>query len=375
MRTNHRLLNPLAFSRALFLVLVLTLGEFTLGTFGTANADTTASSSAFGESVDVQLLPLLGNGIEVLSGPLPSVSGSAPPAYAKSNSLATVKVSATLLGQILKTGVLTVNATSPVPGSTSAYADATVNNLELDVVSSLLLNLLSIDATLIQSSANIGGVCGALTTKGTTTILGAVLGGQLGLGKTIQLNPAPNTVLLNALGIKVVLNEQILTSSTNSHKLTVNAMHISFDNAPLNIGVLDGDVIISQSQAQLQCDPLKADLSLTKTASPDPVKVGEDLTYTLTATNNGPDKATKVTVTDTLPEGATFISAVASQGSCKKSGLRNVICSLGTLNSGASAEMKIIVKITKVVNNATVKAAEIDLNKLNNKAQAVSTLY
>jgi hypothetical protein len=35
-----------------------------------------------------------------------------------------------------------------------------------------------------------------------------------------------------------------------------------------------------------------ADLSVTKTGSPDPVMTGNDLTYTVTVTNNGPDPAT-----------------------------------------------------------------------------------
>ena len=52
-----------------------------------------------------------------------------------------------------------------------------------------------------------------------------------------------------------------------------------------------------------------ADLSLTKSASPDPVPVGGDVTYTLTAKNNGPDTATGVLVTDFLPFNGTFVSA------------------------------------------------------------------
>jgi uncharacterized repeat protein (TIGR01451 family) len=375
MRINHLLLNPVTFIRIFFLVLSLTVGGFIFGSFGIANAGIISSSSAFGESVDLELLPPLRNGIEVLSGPLPLVSGSAPPAYIKSNSLATVTVSAALLGQILKTDVLTVNAASSVPGSTTTSADATVNKLELDVISSLVLNLLSIDASIIRSSASIGGTCGALTSKGTTTIVGAVLGGQLGVGKTITLNPAPNTVLINALGIRVVLNEQIVTSSATTRNLTVNAIHISFDNTPLNIGLLNGDIIISQSHVQLACVPGKADLSLTKTARPNPVKVGQYLTYTLTVTNNGPDKATQVSLNDTLPEGADFISAAANQGTCIKSGARNVICNLGILKTGAVVETKITVKITKVINTAAVKGFETDPNTVNNKAQAVSTLY
>ena len=55
-------------------------------------------------------------------------------------------------------------------------------------------------------------------------------------------------------------------------------------------------------------------LGVTKTDSPDPVTVGASLIYTVTVTNSGPDTATGVVVTDTLPAGATFVSAMPSQG-------------------------------------------------------------
>ncbi|MFO8033541.1 MAG: CARDB domain-containing protein, partial [Candidatus Bipolaricaulota bacterium] len=44
-----------------------------------------------------------------------------------------------------------------------------------------------------------------------------------------------------------------------------------------------------------------ADLSLTKTASPDPVIAGEELTYTITVENEGPSVALDVEVADTVP--------------------------------------------------------------------------
>src|SRR5260370_632429 len=53
------------------------------------------------------------------------------------------------------------------------------------------------------------------------------------------------------------------------------------------------------------CNP--ADLSITKTA-PATVVAGNQLTYTITVTNNGPSNATNVIVTDTLPAGVNFLS-------------------------------------------------------------------
>jgi uncharacterized repeat protein (TIGR01451 family) len=59
-----------------------------------------------------------------------------------------------------------------------------------------------------------------------------------------------------------------------------------------------------------------ADLSLTKTDSPDPVAHLGQLTYTLTINNAGPSTATSVVVTDPLPAGTTFVSCAPSVGSC-----------------------------------------------------------
>ena len=55
-----------------------------------------------------------------------------------------------------------------------------------------------------------------------------------------------------------------------------------------------------------------ADVSVTITANPSPVADGQKLTYTITATNQGPDPASGVSLTDALPAGADFISATSS---------------------------------------------------------------
>ena len=353
--------------------LIASLVALALGVVGTASAQSTASSSAFGESVNLNLLPLLGNGINITSGPLPTVAGTAPPSYNNNNSAASALVSSALTGQILQTGLLTVNAASSVPGSDTASASATVNNLEIDIVGNL--PLLTIDATTVQSTANISGTCGSsLTATGTTTIENATVGGSLGVGLSISLNPPPNTVLLDLLGIRVVLNEQILAGDgVNSRSLTVNAIHITLDIIQpvlflLGIDVLSGDIIISHSQAQLQCSAGgSADLAITKTDSPDPVTAGNNLTYLLTVTNSGPAQATGVVVTDTIPAGVSFVSATPSQGSC---GPPNPItCNLGTINNGANATVTIVVTPTAagpLSNTATVSGSQSDPNTSNN---------
>src|SRR5215471_3318387 len=52
-----------------------------------------------------------------------------------------------------------------------------------------------------------------------------------------------------------------------------------------------------------------ADLSITNTTVPNPALVRKTLTYNMNVINQGPDLATGVTVTDTLPQGVTVLRA------------------------------------------------------------------
>jgi len=84
----------------------------------------------------------------------------------------------------------------------------------------------------------------------------------------------------------------------------------------------DGTVItntatISSSYGVETSDPVtvtittSADLTVTKSDSPDPVVAGTTLTYTLVYTNDGPSDARNVTITDTLPVSVTYGGGVS----------------------------------------------------------------
>jgi uncharacterized repeat protein (TIGR01451 family) len=89
-----------------------------------------------------------------------------------------------------------------------------------------------------------------------------------------------------------------------------------------------------------------ADVTITKTDSPDPVVAGTNLTYTITAINNGPSTAPNVVVTDNRPGGVTVVSANASQGSCAGTSL--VTCSLGSLPNGAQVTITLVMHVNTV---------------------------
>jgi len=106
-----------------------------------------------------------------------------------------------------------------------------------------------------------------------------------------------------------------------------------------------------------------SNVTLAKTASNILPVVGEQFSYTITATNNGPDTATGVQVTDVIPAGLTFNSYTASQGTYNSAtGMWNV----GTLASGASAVLQLFVTPTASVAGTTV------INTANSTGQLVT---
>jgi uncharacterized repeat protein (TIGR01451 family) len=117
------------------------------------------------------------------------------------------------------------------------------------------------------------------------------------------------------------------------------------------------------------------DLEISKSANPDPVTVGDSLTYTLTVTNLGPDPDLHVTLTDTLPP-VGFVSATASQGNCSEAG-GVITCDLGALTDNQEVVVTVVVvpdQAGTITNTAMVLGAETDLDPNNNTASIDTTV-
>ncbi|HEX6960520.1 MAG TPA: SdrD B-like domain-containing protein, partial [Lacipirellula sp.] len=104
----------------------------------------------------------------------------------------------------------------------------------------------------------------------------------------------------------------------------------------------------------------KIDLAIDKIDSKDPVKPGEQFTYTVTVTNNGPSGATGVTVIDTLP--ATGVSYVgASIPVSASEGI--LIFDLGNLASGASTTFTITVQVANTFSGTLLNTVDVSGNE------------
>ena len=125
-----------------------------------------------------------------------------------------------------------------------------------------------------------------------------------------------------------------------------------------------------------------ANLSVTKSDSPDPVATGGIITYTIVVTNNGPAAANAVTLDDTVPGGTTFLSCVSSIGSCSGpavGGTGLVTASLGSMGPAGFATVTLRVTVTAnagtgISNTAITTSSTPDPVLANNSASAGTTV-
>ncbi len=114
-----------------------------------------------------------------------------------------------------------------------------------------------------------------------------------------------------------------------------------------------------------------ADVSVSQTAGPNPVHIGQLLTFTIQVTNSGPDVAKGVTLSDQFDRNAGFGSVTTDHGTCTaKPDKRLVTCSLGNLNAGEAATITLVVKPNRkgmFTNTASASlASPSDPNLANN---------
>ncbi len=110
-----------------------------------------------------------------------------------------------------------------------------------------------------------------------------------------------------------------------------------------------GKSVTDEDSFQIQIRLPLPDLEISKTASPDPVKAGEDLTYTITYRNSGEGEARGVKIKETYDANVTFISSnpAPDQGS-------DNLWTIGTLAKEASGEISIRVNVKPTVRDGYV---------------------
>ena len=120
-------------------------------------------------------------------------------------------------------------------------------------------------------------------------------------------------------------------------------------------------------------EPGHVDLSVTKVAGVPSATIGDTITWTITVKNAGPDTATNVVVTDSLPDGVEFVSGsltVPPGVTCA-----GPVCTIASLPAGASGTgtfQTIATAVGAQANIVSVTSPEQeDTNPANNHASAI----
>ena len=233
-----------------------------------ASAITVISSSAYGLFSDVRVASTVG----VTVGPLAPASGQTPSGYNNSNTVlsadASVDLGAVALvtaGLDLSTGVLTSNASANgtlTCCATNGQGTATVNGLSLSLFTDTAITQpisiigLTGDTLVSQSSVARVGNMAVIAGSSNFTNLDLNVAGLLNFSLGANASALPNTVLLDLLGLRIVLNEQLSTVTSDFDKsITTNAVHISFNDYLVGGRLLRGNVIVAHSEARIVVDP------------------------------------------------------------------------------------------------------------------------
>lgn len=198
-----------------------------------------------------------------------------------------------------------------------------------------------------------------VTNGGPSTATGVTVTDELPAGVEF-VSATPSTGSVNESGGTVVWNVGTMgAGDTQSLDIVVDVLPQTtselVNDAAVTSQVSDPDTSNNLSQWTTTVIA-EADLTVTKSDSPDPVLAGDDLTYTVTVGNTGPSTAVDVVVTDLLPDEVTLVSAVDGTGAgvCAEVQPGEVVCEIGDLDPGDTATILITVTVDPSVPDGTI---------------------
>lgn len=175
-----------------------------------------------------------------------------------------------------------------------------------------------------------------------TTFISATGGGSEASG-TITWNLGDLSPNSNGTVTFKVYVDKVLDSGTKIN----NEAKISSDE--------DGP-IYAQAQTTVESAPVFA---LIKTDTPDPVKAGNVITYTISYGNIGNMNATDVTISDPIPSGTTYVPFSATAGGVFDG--QKVVWNLGTLKVGTNDSVSFSVMTDSNLSNDSIITNRVDL--------------
>ena len=278
----------------------------------------TTANSGPSDATGVQVTDLLPPGLQFGSAsPSGSTTYDSSTGFWAVGSLANgASATLSIVATVTQPGLITNNATKtaenevdPNPGSDTAAASlnaqtvadiqiqAAVSNGMPDVGQNVVVRVVATNA----------GPSPATGVKVTDLLPAALV--------YVSAIPSPGTSYNPTTGLWDVGALAASTNATLQITAKVNGTGTIVDTASRTAGdQSDPNPANDSSSVTLNGQP-SADIQVAQSASSPSVAVGQSLQFTISATNLGPSSASGVQVTDALPAGLTFVSAMASQGS------------------------------------------------------------
>jgi len=253
--------------------------------------------------------------------------------------------------QTLQSNLVATNSDTPDPVSPSGtitYTQTIMNNGPDAATNAKMTQTLPAGVTFQSLTVPVGFSC-------TTPAVGA--GGTITCTNESLANGASAsfTLVVNVIATSGTITETVVASSDN------------FDSTP-------GD-----ASATATTSIVSADLAIAKTTSSTGAPAGGTITYTITVANGGPNSASAVVMTDTLPSSLLFQSIVTPAGfSCTTPAVGatgTITCNAATLANGANAVFTLTTTVAgnatgSISNGASVSSATFDPNNGNSSGSA-----
>jgi uncharacterized repeat protein (TIGR01451 family) len=303
----------------------------------------------------------------VISDTVSVVSGVEDPNTSNNNPTANVTVATATQSDLAITSTASPNPVTD--GNNISYTQSVINNGPASSGTATFTDTIPTNTTFVSFAVPAGWNCGASipAVGGTGTISCSIA--SLAVNATASF---PLVVKVNQ-GVPPITPGPPPTPTTISNTANINIPC----SAASDPNCANNTVTTTVNVAS----PTEADVAITKTASPEPVNQGTNLTYTLQVTNNGPAAAQGVTVTDQIPSQVTFTSVSTTQGACAyTTATTTVSCTLNSIGVGGlvivtiNASANTFSSATLSTNTATVAATTTDPNLTNNSSSATSTI-
>jgi uncharacterized repeat protein (TIGR01451 family) len=267
-----------------------------------------------------------------------------------SNNSATANVTVAGATQADMAVTMTDSPNPVLAGANITYTAVVTNNGPATATTVTAVDTIPANTTFSSDTVPAGWTCvvNATTVSCSNPSMAANASSTFTFIFTVTAGTAPGTVIVNSITVGSAVSDPTAANNTATTNTNVTS-------------------------------PSQADLSISKSASPDPVNQGDTLVYSITVANNGPAAATSVVMTDPLPSAVTYQSSSATQGTCSQAS-GTVTCNIGTMSNGQIVTITINVTATTfsssslAVNTASVSSATSDPDNTNNSSTFTSTV-